>query len=97
MSSSSIAAAREATSREEEEQRLNDVCANGYQSFDRLKGVVESCLLPYSEKVLSSPKSSCLANKVLSESVISWALQNKCYSLLQYLILHGWDMKRARI
>jgi hypothetical protein len=102
MSSLSAYTANEAMSKEEGEQcelHVRNICLHGPQSrsYNEVQETVDSCLLPNIDWILACPKTNYFADKIPNESIISWALINKCYPLLRYLILNGWEMNRPRL
>lgn len=71
---------------------LRDLCIHGWTNVRSCQDVVDSCLLPNVEWILARTQTNDFSNGNLSASVVGWALEKKCYPLLRYLILNGWDV-----
>jgi len=85
------------SSPEEAEQLIRHICHYGFHKSDEIQQAVDSHFLPYADQILALPKTSCFTDKAPSTSVVAWALAQKCYPLLRYLIHNGWEMNQAHV
>jgi hypothetical protein len=87
MPNSSAGTPNEALSKEEGEVRVRNMYLHGSRSYDEIQELADSCLIPNVDWILAcvvrGPETACFADEAPAGFVISWALMNKCYPLLQ--------------
>lgn len=82
---------------EEAEQLTRHICHHGFRTSDEIQQAIDSHFLPYADKILALVKTTYFTDKPPSGSVVAWALAQKCFPLLRYLIHNGWDMNQAHV
>jgi hypothetical protein len=76
--------------------RLFQACYHGH-SPQALQEIVSTQLGPHLEGVLADPRAKEQPYRKQSPShrTITWALEEKSYDLLTYLLAYGWDINQS--
>lgn len=74
---------------------IRHICHHDFRTRDEMQQAIDSHFLPHADQILALPKTTHFTEKPPFGTVVSWALGQKCYPLLRYLIHNGWDMNRA--
>jgi hypothetical protein len=97
MATSSPNSSTAPSSPEEAEQLIRHICHHGFRTSDEIQQAIDSHFLPHADQILALPKTTHFTDKPPFVSVVAWALAQKCYPLLRYLIHNGWEMNRAHV
>jgi hypothetical protein len=81
----------------EAEQLIRHICHYGFRTSDEIQQAIDSHFLPHADQILALPKTTHFTDKPPFGSVVAWALAQKCYPLLRYLIRNGWEMNRVHV
>lgn len=85
------------SSPEEAEKLIRHICHHGFRTSDEIQQAIDSDFLPLADQILALPKTTYFTEKPPFAPVVTWALAQKCYPLLRYLIHNGWEMNRAQV
>ncbi|KAK0648372.1 hypothetical protein B0T16DRAFT_444441 [Cercophora newfieldiana] len=58
--------------------------------------VINFWFLPNLEWILARPPTTIFSEGNFDRNVVDWAIGTKCYPLLRYLVLNGWDVNHER-
>jgi hypothetical protein len=97
MATSSPNSSTAPSSLEEAEQLIRHICHHGFRTSDEIQQTIDSHFLPHADQILALPKTTHFTDKPPFGSVVAWALAQKCYPLLRYLIRNGWEMNRVHV